>query len=683
MVLSLNRLKRGLAYLRGARLKIALSHPWLYVRDIRRIYDAFDHDWYRTKYLANDSYRGPPIVHFLRYGVQKGYDPSPDFSTEMYLEQNRDVARAGMNPFKHYITHGRREGRSHYSDRYLAELLYQTAKTAHLAIEPQNDQIWLSIIVPTYDTLPRYLDDLVQSYRDQGLPGVELILSDDGSTNTDTISALSMYGAQAGITVVFNRENGGIAAATNAGIAKSQGRWVCFADHDDLLAPEALRQIYAALSASPNLQFLYTDELIVREDLEVDGLFFKPAYDPALLSGLNYINHLSVYRRDRIDAIGGLSTDLDGSQDHDLCLRYLDGLRDAEIAHLPYPAYWWRRSAVTFSQTHAKAAAERTRTLLRRRYDRSDHRVSVQAARSGSRVMFEPSDGNWPGVSVVIPNKEAEKLLKTTLQGLYEETDYPDFEVIVVDNGSTNKDVFQLYDDFIQRQENFQTIRFEEPFNFARSVNKGINAASHDIVLLLNNDIEVIEPGWLKEMVSCLAYPNVGIVGAKLLFPDRSIQHAGVIVGFGDLAGHWYLKGPEDIGANMNRLHFRNMMTCVTGAAMLITRHCLDEIGPWDETNFKVAYNDVDFCLRAYEAGIGTIWTPYATLVHHESATRGYEDSPVKQRRFAAEQAALRNLHKTENRIDPTSHPAYSRDRSIPVVAHTNYPLQARHRFGG
>lgn len=663
------------------RFLLALTHPWLYLRSIRHIYDAFDHAWYHETHLRNRGTTVQPIIHFLKEGAAQGLDPAPDFSVTTYLQSNPDVAAARMNPFVHYMVYGKNEGRSQYSDRYLAEQLYKAARENAAATVVTDSGVWLSIIVPVYNTPPPYLSDLVQSYRDQNISGVELILSDDGSSNVETLSALDALQTQPDIKVLHDPKNRGISAATNAGLNAATGTWVSFVDHDDLLAPEALRQVYRALQSNPNLQFLYTDELIVRDDLEPDGLFLKPAYDPALLSGLNYINHLSVYRLDRVLGLGGLSTGLDGSQDHDLCLRYLDGLSDAQVAHLPYPAYWWRRGADVFSVQHREKAANSTQSLLKNHYSDDQYSVSVEPQTTGQKVVFEPGDGTWPGVSIVIPNKDAPQLLSTVLEGVLDKTEYPNFEVIVVDNGSKNAETLDIYEDYQKRHGNFSTIHFHEPFNFARSVNKGISNAKFDTFLLLNNDIEVTEPDWLTEMVSCLAYPGVGIVGAKLLFPDRTIQHAGVIVGFGDLAGHWHMTCPENVGGNMNRLHCRNLMTCVTGAAMLISRDCLNAVGPWDEENFAVAYNDVDFCLRAYAAGIGTLWTPFATLIHHESATRGYETSPTKARRFDQEKAALQRKHATQGWVDPTSHPAYSRSTSVPQIGFPDYAVRARSRF--
>jgi GT2 family glycosyltransferase len=249
-------------------------------------------------------------------------------------------------------------------------------------------------------------------------------------------------------------------------------------------------------------------------------------------------------------------------------------------------------------------------------------------------------------------------------EGLFDATDYADFELIVVDNGSTDPDTLALYEGL--RRGNFTLDIAPAPFNFSAQVNRGVALAKGEAILLLNNDIEVIEPGWLAEMVGCLAYADAGIVGARLLYPSGDLQHAGVAVGLGGLAGHWYLRRPADFPGPMGRLSVRSAMTAVTGACMLVTRACFEAAGPFDEANFAVAYNDVDFCLRARAAGFRTIYTPFATLVHHESASRGRDDRGPNRARFLRDQAALLERHGTGDFLDPVLSPWRDRIHSEP-----------------
>ncbi len=532
--------------------------------------------------------------------------------------------------------------------------------------------IWLSTVVPVYNAPKRYLDDLVRSFEQQNVSGTELVLSDDASTDAETLQWYKNFRNRKNIKIVRNTVNGGIASATNAGLQETSGIWVTLLDHDDVIAPFAFKVIGKALEENPQAAFLYTDELVVDDWLKPKGLMLKPAYDPVLLSGVNYINHFSVYRRDRLEAKGFLRTGFDGSQDYDLLLRYLDGLSDNQILHLPYPAYWWRRNGQTYSRRFIEKSTLAARAALTDRLARPQRPVSVLPAITETlhRVDFTAhSATRWPKVSVIIPSRDSLNLITRVLGDLFERTDYPDFEVIIVDNGSKDEAVLALYREYQQQKPNFSVLIREEAFNFARAINRGIDQATGEHFLILNNDVEVIEGDWLKEMVSCLQYEATGIVGAKLLYPSGKLQHAGVIAGFGGLAGHWFLNKPANYGGPMNRLHVRNSMTCVTGAVMLISGPCAEKVGLWDEENFAVAYNDVDYCLRAYKAGFRVVWTPFASLYHHESVSRGSDMVGERKRRFEGEKDRLRMLHGTQMFEDPAINPGYEKQHSTPGLA--------------
>ncbi|HEX8045020.1 glycosyltransferase family 2 protein [Rhizobium sp.] len=551
-----------------------------------------------------------------------------------------------------------------------AEASYRLA--ADLAPSPVSTTsgTWLSVVVPVYNAPPRYLDDLVRSFTAQNEQGTELILSDDGSTSSETKHWYETQKPKDNIRFVLNDRNGGIAAVTNAGLSQARGLWVAFLDHDDMVAPHAFKVVRHVFEQNPNANFLYTDELVVDDMLRPTGLMLKPAYDPVLLTGVNYINHFSIYRRSRLQEIGFLRTGYDGSQDYDLLLRYLEGLQDDTILHLPYPAYWWRRNGRTYSRRFMDAATANARKALSERFAHRHQPVRVEEALTDTlhRVMFERPEDAWPRISIIIPSKDSLDLISRVLKDIFERTDYPNFEVLVVDNGSSDRAVLDLYDRYRRTYPQFSASITPEPFNFSRSVNRGLSAATGEHHLILNNDVEIIEPGWLKEMVTCLAYEGTGIVGAKLLYGNNKLQHAGVVVGFGGLAGHWYMSKPREFGGPMNRLHVRNSMTCVTGAVMLISGDCARAIGTFDEENFAVAYNDVDYCVRAHKAGFRIIWTPFACLYHHESLSRGSDKSGERKKRFEREKDNLRRLHDTRTFADRALNPAYSRDKSDPKI---------------
>jgi len=529
----------------------------------------------------------------------------------------------------------------------------------------------VSFVVPVHDTPPAYLDDLLVSFRIQEAGCAELVLSDDGSTAKETRAFLDALPAEAGVTLVRNRENRGIAAATNAGLAAARGTWVGLLDHDDALAPHSVGVLAEAVAAHPDAQFFYTDEVVADKSLRPVDYFFKPAFDPVLLSGLNYINHLALYRRERLLGIGALREGFDGSQDYDLLLRYLAGLDRREIVHVPFPAYLWRRDGKSFTTANLDTATRNARKALASHYARDGVAAQVDPGLTSDlhRVRFDAASRPRPKVSVVIPNRDSYPLIARVLDDLHSKTDYPDLEIIVIDNGSTDGRVHSLYGDFCRKRASTIVAIEPEPYNFSRSINKGIRRASGALVLLLNNDIEVVEPSWLDEMVSCFAYPDTGIVGARLLYPNRSLQHVGVIVGVEGLAGHWFNGKAADTPGPMGRLRVRQSYSAVTGACMLVSRPCLEATGRFDEEVFPIAYNDTDFCLRAGEKGYRVVWTPFATLIHHESASRGSDETKQNIARFRRDKANLDARHKTSVFEDRAFSPWYARTGPIPTPA--------------
>ena len=530
---------------------------------------------------------------------------------------------------------------------------------------------FVSLVVPVFDTHPRYLDELVASVRAQRPGAWELILSDDGSKSKATRDWLDRHAEAPDLRILRHAANRGIAAATNAGVARASAPWLAFLDHDDALAPFALDRVWRSLSVAPCCLFLYTDEVVADGRLRPVDLFLKPAFDPALLSGVNYTNHLSFFRRDRLAALGGLRDGFDGSQDYDLVLRYTRDLSRGECLHLPYPAYLWRRDGASYSARFLERATENARRALAQAYTVDAAEPRVEAALGGNlhRIRFDTRVEVWPLVSVIIPNRDSLPLIARVLDGLTLGTDYPCLEIIVIDNGTKDGEVLALYERHASERAAFRAVVDEEPFNFSRAINKGLARAQGEMILLLNNDIEILEPGWLKEMASCFAYPDVGVVGAKLLYPDRTLQHAGVIVGYGGLAGHWFLEHSENFPGPMGRLWVRQSLSAVTGACLLVSREALRRVGPLDETRFAIAYNDIDLCLRALAAGYRIVWTPFATLVHHESASRGSDETPANIVRFGREKDNLRERHATDRYEDFAINPWYSKDRSTPEWA--------------
>jgi GT2 family glycosyltransferase len=526
----------------------------------------------------------------------------------------------------------------------------------------------ISFVSPVYDTPSRYLDQLLDSFRSQSLGAWELILCDDGSSSRQTIDWLAAHEGAPSLRIVRSETNGGIASATNLGLAVADGEWIALIDHDDALAPFAVERLAGCIAENPEAAFIYTDEVIADAKLHPQTYFLKPAFDPVLLTGVNYINHLSLYRRDRLRAIGGLRQGYEGSQDYDLLLRYLNGLDEKQILHMPYPAYVWRRDKKSYSVKFLDRATQNARAAIAQSYAGASGPAIVEPALDPGlhRLRFDLHDRVWPSVSVIIPSRDAFPLVSRLFDNLTSGTDYPDLEIIVVDNGTDDPRVLDLYRAMEGSRVAFRAEIEERPFNFSRQVNRGIELARGDYVLLLNNDVEVTDPGWLKEMVSCCDYPRTGIVGARLLYPDGTLQHAGVIVGLGSVAGHWFCGMPGAHPGPMGRLKVRQSLAAVTGACMLVSRPCIEAVGPFDEQNFAIAYNDIDFCMRAGRAGFRVVWTPFATLYHHESATRGSDETKENIDRFNREKEALRAKYGLADYVDPAYSPFYGRANSTP-----------------
>ena len=358
----------------------------------------------------------------------------------------------------------------------------------------------------------------------------------------------------------------------------------------------------------------------------------------------------------------------EGSQDYDLLMRYLSGVAERRILHLPYPAYVWRRDGKSFSAKFMEKATQNARRAIAERYAVGGAPALVDPALDANlhRVRFDRRERAWPRVSVVIPSRDAFPLISRLLDDLLKRTDYPDLEIIVVDNGTTDKKVLDLYETMHKTHPAFRAEIKAEPFNFSRQINRGLSLGQGEYFLLLNNDVEVLDPLWLKEMVSCFDYPETGIVGARLLYPNGSLQHAGVIVGLGSVAGHWFCGMPAKFPGPMGRLTVRQSYAAVTAACLLLSRQCAEAVGPFDEQTWAIAYNDIDFCLRAGRAGFRVVWTPFATLRHHKSASRGSDETKENLERFNREKEALRRKYSLLEYVDPAYNPFYGRDDSRP-----------------
>ena len=500
----------------------------------------------------------------------------------------------------------------------------------------------ISVVLPVYNTPLPFLRRCIDSVRDQTYQNWELCIADDASPDPRIEECLRAYARDdARIKVVIREENGHISLATNSALAMVTGSHVAFLDHDDELSPDALHQVVLALAEHPQARLLYSDE----DKIDADGRrfepHFKPGWNPELLRSQNYICHLMVVETNLLAQVGVLRAGFEGSQDHDLVLRCTEVLAPEQICHIPRILYHWRaiEGSTALGGDQKNYASEAGRRAVSEHLQRIRRPGTVDIVSPGCyRTRLAPAA--LPKVSVVIPTRDRADLLAICTTSVLEKTDYPDFEVVVVDNGSLDPDARALLK-ALRNTPRVRVLDYPIPFNFSAIVNHGARQAAGDVLCLLNNDTEVINPSWLLELVGRAVQRDAGAVGAMLYYPDNTIQHAGVVLGLGGVAGHVYTRMGRGAPGYMARAWVAQNMSAVTAACMAVRKSVFEEVGGFDEA-LPVAFNDIDFCLRVLQCGYRNVWTPYAELYHHESASRGSEDSPEKRQRFAAEVHAMK-----------------------------------------
>ena len=501
----------------------------------------------------------------------------------------------------------------------------------------------ISIVMPVYEPDVDHLVAALESVRGQRYPSWQLVLCDDGSNGRWwEDERLSPLVEDERVVRVGNPSNGGIAAATNRAIGAATGTWVAFMDQDDLLAPDALSAVVDAVTADPGLRLLYSDEDSIDAAGERYGPYFKPTAIRELMLGQNVMNHLTVYSVVLLKELGGLREGLDGSQDWDLNLRALDVVTDEEIAHLPRILYHWRKTDDSFSAGEGRLRSQRAGGAA----------VAEAMARRGLDGFPRPVvTGGWfqlvlrvaesaPKASIVIPTRDRPELIMGCVDAILARTRYDDYELVIVDNGTRDEDALAYLAE-LERRHDVAVLRCDWPFNFSRLLNEGVRAASGEVIVSLNNDVIVEQDDWLEQLVANAVRPDVGAVGARLLYADGRVQHAGVVLGVGSVAGHWYggLAGSDP--GYFGQAVLQREVEAVTGAVLAMRRALYLEVGGLDEENLSVAFNDVDLCLRLREMGLRNLYVPGVELTHLESVSRGSDDRPDTRERFQREVAYM------------------------------------------
>lgn len=510
-------------------------------------------------------------------------------------------------------------------------------------------RIKFSILVPLHNTPPAFLREMLASVQHQTYSGWELCLADGSDKRHGEVGRICRRHAKRDARIRYQRldENRGIAENTNACIEMSTGSYLVLFDHDDLLHPAALFYCMRAI-AEQSADFIYTDEMTFSGDIRHPlTLHFKPDFAIDNLRANNYICHLSVFSRALLDQVGRLNAEMDGSQDYDLILRLTE--KAQKIVHIPKILYFWRShpGSVAAGIQAKPYCIEAGRRAISAHLARCGIAGEVQEAPRLSSIykVSYPLAGE-PLISIIIPNRDAPQLIERCIHSLYQLSTYRNFEVLIAENGSTQPDTQALYRELERQHDNLHVLTFEgEGFNFSAINNFAARQAQGEYLLFLNNDTEVLSPGWMQEMLMYAQRPDVGAVGAKLYYPDGTIQHAGVVVGLRGTAGHIHHRtGPDNLGY-MGRLFYAQNFSAVTAACMLLRRPLFFEAGGFDEA-FAVAYNDVDLCLRLRERGKLIVFTPFAELRHHESLTRGDDLSAQNAPRFHREEALFKSRWK-------------------------------------
>ena len=504
-----------------------------------------------------------------------------------------------------------------------------------------GDAPCVSVCVPVYNVPPRFLRDLVNSMRRQTYANWELVLADASDT-----PGMPRLPHDARITCFRLPENGGIARNTAAAMERARGTYIALLDQDDVLTPNALYEAVRVI-CEQGADFVYSDEVVLDETLKKLGVcHYKPDFSPDTLRGCNYITHLSVFSRALLQAAGGgTRAEYEGAQDFDLILRLTE--RAEKIIHIPKVLYWWRAhegstAGDISAKPHAIQAGGRAVQAQLKRLRLPGTVEPIDGCPGAYRTRYDITRGGL--VSILIPNKDHAADLTRCVESIRKNAGWEEWELLILENNSTEAETFALYEQLQKTDVRCRVLTYQGDFNFSAINNFGARAAKGEYLLLLNNDVELETPGFVREMLSYAQRPDVGAVGAKLFYPDDTVQHAGVFIGIGGSAGHNHKGHPRGSAGDMYRLATTQNFCAVTGACLMIKKVLYEQFGGLDAQAFAVAYNDVDFCLRLWQAGYLNVMTPFATATHYESKSRGDDTHAggAKQARYEAERERFR-----------------------------------------
>lgn len=605
-----------------------------------------------------------------------GFSPSPFFDRKFYIGHN-DVyqnALSGYDPYLHFLQYGMNEGRRAYHWQNYNEIVrhrqfhtdfsnkgsfFSKPGSLKIAIGEISEKFYLnnqielakniknapliSVIVPLFETKPRFLIEMIESVLKQTYNNWQLCLVDDKSIRNreEIFTIVERYVSKDSRIIFKAREsNGHICVASNDAISIASGEYIALLDHDDTLSPDALYEVALAIINNSNPDIIYSDEDKVTEWGIYCGPYYKPDWSPHSILTRMYCCHLCVYKRSILESVGGFRLGFEGSQDHDLLLRCSEITN--KIHHIPKILYHWRMHQESTAGSDGGLAKEYCSDAALRAVKDALYRRNIEAdvglmLKNHSLITVKPKVKGTPLVEIIIPSRDNVKYLEPCINSVFEKTTYENFCVTIINNGSISKDFYNLVKKFKRLYpKRFNVIDLFCEFNFSLLNNTVAFNSKSDYILFLNNDTVVITPDWIELLLGYAQLVDVGAVGAKLLYADETIQHAGVVTGPTGIATH--------VMSNQNRFSFgynsnlalTTNYSAVTGACMLINKLKFIEIGGFDQ-NLAIAFNDIDLCLRVRDNGLYNVYVPYAELFHYESKSRGYEDSIDKVTRFERE----------------------------------------------
>lgn len=495
----------------------------------------------------------------------------------------------------------------------------------------------ISIVIPLYRTPEKYLCEMIDSVLNQSYSNWELCLSDGSGEDSPLTQLLKQYEKKdSRIKVVYNNRQLHIAENTNEAIKIATGDFIAFSDHDDLLTPDAMFHVAKAVNENMELEVLYSDEDKVSAGNKFMQPHMKPDFNIDLLRTVNYICHLFVVKKTMIEKVGMLRPEFDGAQDYDFILRCVEATN--RIYHIPRILYHWRFfEGSTAENPESKLYAfEAGKRAIEAHYERVGIRAEVMQGEFLGLYRTRYIRDKDPLVSILIPNKDHTDDLDRCIRSIEEKSTYHNYEYIIIENNSDQEETFAYYKKLQEENPKAHVVYWDGEFNYSAINNYGVSFANGEYLLLLNNDVEVINADWLEEMLGYCMRDDVGIVGARLYYPDDTIQHAGVVIGFGGIAGHAFVQQKRGTTGYCHRIICAQDYSAVTAACMMVKKSVFEEVGGLTE-ELKVAFNDVDFCMKVRQAGKLVVYNPYVELYHYESKSRGLEDTPEKVARFNSE----------------------------------------------